>query len=149
MDIDKRIAELTRALKLTRPERCKGCKFIREDRSGGAKDPYINQYCELIEDSLDSCINFELENDIINVSCPLLDPDDSEDQEVIKSLTSELEVLVELKEARIRLNRIETLAREAFADPETLDINLYRAQKLAEIYQIFEYNGSTIPREEG
>lgn len=44
------------------------------------------------------------------------------------------------------LDEIENIAREAFSDPDTRDINLYRAQALAKIYQIFEYNGSTIER---
>lgn len=38
------------------------------------------------------------------------------------------------------LSEIETIARDAFNDPETLDINLYRAQALARIFQLFEYN---------
>lgn len=44
------------------------------------------------------------------------------------------------------LNEIEKIARDAFDNPDTLSINLYRAQALAKIYQIFEYNGSTIER---
>lgn len=57
--------------------------------------------------------------------------------------------LDELKEARLYLKTIEDIARDAFNDPETLDINYYRAQALANIYAIFEYNGTTIKREEG
>lgn len=143
MNIDERIKAIVTALKLTRPESCKGCKFIEEHTSG----EYTDCYCKLIEDSYEACINFELEEGEINPSCPLLDPE--EDSDYIQMLTDELEALIELKEARIRLNRIEEIAREAFNNPDTLDINLYRAQKLAEIFQIFEYNGSTIPREEG
>jgi len=52
--------------------------------------------------------------------------------------------LEELKEARIRLSKIEAIARDAFNDPDTQDINLYRAQKLADIFAIFEYDGATI-----
>lgn len=59
-----------------------------------------------------------------------------------------LNFLKELKEARVRLQEIERIAREAFNDPETQDINLYRAQALANIYAIFEYDGATIKREE-
>jgi hypothetical protein len=44
------------------------------------------------------------------------------------------------------LDRIEKMVRDAFNSPETRDENLYRAQALAKIYQIFEYNGSTIER---
>lgn len=44
------------------------------------------------------------------------------------------------------LSVIEEKSIEAFNNPDTRDINLYRAQKLAEIFQIFEYNGSTIER---
>ena len=39
-----------------------------------------------------------------------------------------------------RLEKIEKIAREAFSDPDTQDINLYRAQALARIFQIFEYD---------
>lgn len=39
-----------------------------------------------------------------------------------------------------RLSKIESIAREAFSDPDTQDINLYRAQALARIFQIFEYD---------
>ena len=55
-----------------------------------------------------------------------------------------LNFLKELKEARIKLQEIERIARESFSNPDTLDINLYRAQALAKIFQIFEYNGATI-----
>jgi len=44
------------------------------------------------------------------------------------------------KRALSLLSEIETIARDAFNDPETLDINLYRAQALARIFQLFEYN---------
>lgn len=45
----------------------------------------------------------------------------------------------ELEEAKTKLNEIEEIARDAFNDPDTLDINLYRAQALAKVLQIFEY----------
>lgn len=45
------------------------------------------------------------------------------------------------------LTKIEEIAREAFRDPETQNITLYRAQKLADILAIFEYGG--VPKEEG
>ena len=51
--------------------------------------------------------------------------------------------------SRRRLLAIEKIAREAFNDPDTQDINLYRAQKLADIFAIFEYDGATIEKEEG
>lgn len=44
------------------------------------------------------------------------------------------------KRALSLLSEIETIARDAFNNPETLDINLYRAQALARIFQLFEYN---------
>lgn len=44
------------------------------------------------------------------------------------------------------LTKIEEIAREAFRDPETQNITLYRAQKLADILAIFEYGGA--PKEE-
>lgn len=50
----------------------------------------------------------------------------------------------EIKEARGRLRAIEDITRKAFDNPETQDINLYRAQTLANIFAIFEYNGETI-----
>lgn len=143
MDIDKKILKLSEALKNTRPEKCEGCKYIEAHTDG----EYANYYCKLISGSYEACINYELEEEDINPSCPLLDPE--EDEETIEEITSQLEILIELKEARIRLSRIEEIAREAFNQPDTADIDLYRAQKLAEIFQIFEYNGSTIPREEG
>lgn len=57
-----------------------------------------------------------------------------------ESLEQVAKYLEELKEARIRLSKIEQIVREAFNDPETLDINLYRAQALANILHIFEYD---------
>lgn len=143
MNIDERIKAIVGALKLTKPDKCAGCKYIEEHKSG----EYTDYYCNLIEDSYKACINYEIEEGDINAFCPLLDPE--EDSYYIQTLTDELEALVELKESRIRLKRIEELAREAFNNPDTINIDLYRAQKLAEIFQIFEYNGSTIPREEG
>lgn len=74
--------------------------------------------------------------------------DPEEDSEDYNEISDQLEILVELKEARIRLQEIERIAREAFNNPETQDINLYRAQALANIYAIFEYDGATIKREE-
>ena len=50
--------------------------------------------------------------------------------------------------SRRRLLVIEKIAREAFNDPDTQDINLYRAQKLADIFALFEYDGATINKEE-
>lgn len=47
-----------------------------------------------------------------------------------------------------RLEQIERIARDAFSDPETQDINLYRAQALAKIFQIFEYDGATLKKDE-
>ena len=44
------------------------------------------------------------------------------------------------KRALSLLSEIETIARDAFNDPETLDINLYRAKALARIFHLFEYN---------
>lgn len=46
------------------------------------------------------------------------------------------------------LDNIERIARDAFSDPETQDINLYRAQALAKIFQIFEYDGATLKKDE-
>lgn len=42
------------------------------------------------------------------------------------------------------LDEIEKKVRKAFADPETEDITLHRAQVLADILAIFEYDGATI-----
>ena len=143
MDLDKRIEKLERALQNCKPSKCKDCKFVTlED----PRDEYTNAYCRLIDgDSYECMINYELANDDINFRCPLIDKDSEE----YKTIKEELEILTELKEARIYLKTIEDIARDAFSDPETLDINYYRAQALANIYAIFEYNGTTIKREEG
>ena len=42
------------------------------------------------------------------------------------------------------LDEIEKKVRKAFADPDTEDITLHRAQVLADILAIFEYDGATI-----
>lgn len=42
------------------------------------------------------------------------------------------------------LDEIEKKVRKAFADPETEDITLHRAQVLADILAIFEYDGAMI-----
>lgn len=137
-DINKRITKLSTALKYTKPDKCEGCKFIEDHKDG----EYTNYYCSLIKGSYEACINFEIEEEDINPSCPLLDPE--EDSEDYNEISDQLEILVELKEARIRLQEIERIARLAFNNPDTQDINLYRAQALAKIFQIFEYNGATI-----
>ena len=41
-----------------------------------------------------------------------------------------------------KLEKIEQICKEAFSDPETQDINLYRAQALANIYHLFLYDMS-------
>lgn len=46
--------------------------------------------------------------------------------------------LNELEEARRKLSQIEKIARAAFNNPETFDIDLHRAQALAKIFAIFE-----------
>lgn len=38
-----------------------------------------------------------------------------------------------------RLNKIEEICKDAFSNPDTQDINLYRAQALANIYALFLY----------
>ena len=43
-----------------------------------------------------------------------------------------------------KLTAIEKIAREAFSNPVTSNINLYRAQKLADIFAIFQYDGLTL-----
>ena len=45
------------------------------------------------------------------------------------------------------LDEIEKKVRKAFADPDTENITLHRAQVLADILAIFEYNGATIWKE--
>lgn len=52
--------------------------------------------------------------------------------------------LEELKEARAKLKTIEDITREAFNNPNTLNIELYRSQALANIFAIFQYNGATL-----
>lgn len=42
------------------------------------------------------------------------------------------------------LKTIGEICEQAFSDPETEDINLYRAQALANIYAIFQYDGKTL-----
>lgn len=39
-----------------------------------------------------------------------------------------------------KLAKIEQICKDAFSDPETQDINLYRAQALANIYHLFLYD---------
>ena len=46
-----------------------------------------------------------------------------------------------------KLQAIEKITREAFNNPDTRDINLYRAQALANILAVFEYDGATIKEE--
>lgn len=56
------------------------------------------------------------------------------------AITEAIKALERKEAARIKLDKIEKIAREAFSNPETQDINLYRAQALARIFQIFEYD---------
>ena len=128
--------ELTNAVKYCKPDKCEGCKFIHEDS--------LARSCKLMDGGFDSVIEYELENNEIAYDCPLLEKDSEEYNEIVE----QLKLLVELKAARIKLQEIERIAREAFSDPETQDINLYRAQALAKIFQIFEYDGATIKKDE-
>lgn len=41
-----------------------------------------------------------------------------------------------------KLAKIEQICKDAFSDPETQDINLYRAQALANVYHLFLYDMS-------
>ena len=136
MDIDKRIKRLSSAAKNIKPSSCRECQFIHEDA--------LARSCSLMGGSWDSVIEYELANNEVAFNCPLLDKDSDDYQEIL----DQLESLVELKESRIKLREIERIAREAFSNPETQDINLYRAQKLADIFAIFEYNGATIKDKE-
>jgi hypothetical protein len=43
-----------------------------------------------------------------------------------------------------KLEAIERICREAFSQPDTLNVDLYRAQALANVYGIFLYDGATI-----
>ena len=52
-----------------------------------------------------------------------------------------------LSEATEKLDKIEKITREAFNNPDTRDINLYRAQALANILAIFEYDKATTREE--
>ena len=60
--------------------------------------------------------------------------------EVIKKTSEDLQQTYQ-KELD-KLAKIEQICKEAFSDPETLDINLYRAQALANIYHLFLYDMS-------
>lgn len=51
-----------------------------------------------------------------------------------------------IKEIR-KLKAIEKITRAAFADPSTNNIDLHRAQALANILAVFEYDGATIKEE--
>lgn len=74
------------------------------------------------------------------------------------NLESTTEIFIHFPDGRVvryirsdrldRLEQIERIARDAFSDPDTQDINLYRAQALAKIFQIFEYDGATLKKDE-
>lgn len=132
MDLEARIRKLARAVKYCKPDKCEGCKFIHEDS--------FARSCVLMDGGFDSVIEYELANNEISYKCPLLDKDSEEYNEIVE----QLELLVELKLSRIKLREIEKITREAFNNPETQDINLYRAQALANILAVFEYHGATI-----
>lgn len=137
MDLDTRIRKLARAVKYCKPDKCKGCKFIVYE----SMDKYANAFCSLDDgDGYESMRNYEISKDEISYRCPLLDKDSEEYNEIVE----QLELLVELKLSRIKLREIEKITREAFNNPETQDINLYRAQALANILAVFEYHGATI-----
>jgi len=163
MDLEARIRKLTNAVKYCKPDKCEGCKFC----DGISDGEYTEYFCNLIEGSYEACINYEISEGKVSCNCPLLDP--LEDPDDYNEIVEQLKLLVELKAARIKLQEIklqeievikggryngkralailgeiERIAREAFSNPDTLDINLYRAQALAKIFQIFEYNGATI-----
>ena len=136
MDLDTRIRKLARAVKYCKPDKCEGCEFC----DGISDGDYTEYFCNLIEDSYEGCINYEISRSKVSCNCPLLDKDSEEYNEIVEQLN----LLVELKVARIKLQEIEMIARAAFSNPDTQDINLYRAQALAKIFHIFEYKGATI-----
>lgn len=74
---------------------------------------------------------------------------DDETLNKIDPYLKEIESIINsINEDTIKLQEIERITRAAFNNPETQDINLYRAQALANILAVFEYNGATIKREE-
>ncbi len=70
----------------------------------------------------------------------LLDYDLKATTEIIITFPDGRKVKYIRSDRKDRLDKIEQIAREAFSDPETQDLNLYRAQALARIFQIFEYD---------
>ena len=136
MDLDKKIKKLMMAVKYCKPVKCEGCKFVHQDS--------FARSCELMDGGFDSVIEYELANNEVACNCPLLVKDSEDYQEIIDLI----KIFIELKKSRIKLQEIERISREAFSNPETQDINLYRAQKLADIFAIFEYNGATIKKED-
>ena len=136
MDLDTRIRKLARAVKYCKPDKCEGCKFIHYDSFADS--------CTLTDRSnFDDVINYYLENGKIAYWCPLLEKDSEEYNEIVE----QLELMVELKLSRKKLQEIEKITREAFNNPDTKDLDLYRAQALANILAVFEYDGATIKEE--
>ena len=72
------------------------------------------------------------------------------DLEIITTLFVNEPVTITAEDARLIiefltwLKEIERISEDAFKDPTTDNIDLYRAQALAKIYAIFLYKGKTI-----
>ena len=105
MDIDKRIEKLERALQNCKPTKCEGCARVQRIDD--------NYFCSLIKEDYRAMINVELMLGLISFNCPLIDKDSEE----YKTISEELEILKELKEARLYLKPIEDITRDAFNGP--------------------------------
>lgn len=100
MDLDKKIRKISKLLSNTKPDKCKGCKFIHQDD--------LARSCELMDGGFDSVIEYELANNEVAYDCPLIEKDSEE----YKQLSELLAIYKELKEARGKLKAIEEANNE-------------------------------------
>lgn len=106
MDLDKKIRKISKLLSNTKPDKCKGCKFIHQDKYARS--------CELMDGGFDSVIEYELANNMVAYDCPLIEKDSEE----YKQLSELLAIYKELKEARAKLKAIEEVNKEAGNDKD-------------------------------
>ena len=128
-ELNNRINKLRKLLENAKPASCAQCSLLSIENDK-------NVYCSIDPgDLFESTRNYEFyRSNGVSYRCPLIEKD-SEDY---KRLSEELKLFVELKASIDKLEIIEKITRDAFNNPDTCDLDLYRAQALAKILAVFE-----------
>lgn len=97
MDLGKMITRLRRAT-YKRPDNCKDCQYCITDPAYRFEDK--DYFCGIADgDAFESCVNYEVYNEIEPLNCPLPEGEDQEDLLQLLAWLEELQELRKQKEA--------------------------------------------------